>query len=179
MRTLILSIVCVYTTHLITAQQESPALSKLSTKETTSYILSPKTKNYNYLNAFKKDLNSSIVKDWKQRLANYNLKSNSIFDDSEKATYNISFKGNQANIEATFSNNGEILSTKERYLNIKLPLALRQKIALAYPGYAFIKNSYCFTYSIHQGISKQCYTIKISNGKQRKILKLDNNYNQI
>ena len=115
MRTLILSIVCAFSMHLLTAQQESPILSNLSTEKTNGYILSSKAKNYNYLNATKKEMNSIIVKNWKQRLANYNLKSNSIFDNSERATYTIKFKSKQANIEATF--NIELLSLPRFRIN--------------------------------------------------------------
>ncbi|MFL1011569.1 hypothetical protein [Flavisericum labens] len=181
MRTLILSIVCVFTLNGITAQENDLALLDYNSIETKSieqhvnYTTSA-TPNFTYLRALPSNQSSNIVEEWRERLANYNLKNTSVFDDSEKATYRVAFKNKQVHIVADYDSNRKILSTKETYKNINIPLILRVKIAKAYPGWSFSKSTFHLNYSYKEGIYYQYYRIQISNGKEKKILKVNKDF---
>ena len=180
MRTLILSITCAFIFNNLCAQENDLALLDSKTVETKN-INSNKRKphlaslNSNYLNMSLLGESSNVIKKWKHQLANYNIKDNKIYDDSEEATYQISFKNKQIDIIAKYNNNSELLTTKETYRNIKLPIELMVKISKAYPNYAFIKNSYHYEYNSITDTNLQYYKVKIGNGKDKITFKINKN----
>lgn len=176
MRTLILSIVCVFTLNTLFAQQSDLALLDLNSIESENTSLNnfethSADLNLDYLKLSLTEASSNIIIEWKLRLANYDLKNNSVFDDSEEATYSINYKNKQVDIVAIYDNQGNILSTKETYNNIKLPLELMVKISKLYPDYAFEKNNYHATYTSKSGIEKEYYNVQIRKGNQKTTLK--------
>ena len=173
MRTLILSIVCVFTLNTLQAQQSVLAFLDSDVIDSKSHVVHMKSLNSNYLEMSLPEKSSIIVSAWKHRLANYNLKNSQVFDNSEKATYRITYNSNQVDILVTYNNRGNILFTKETYNNIKLPLALMIKISKSYPGYAFEKNSYHTTYNSNRGIDKQYYKVQLKKGSKKTTLKFD------
>jgi hypothetical protein len=181
MRTLIVSIVSfLITFNFLSAQQSKLALFALEAtvfKNTSFSDDTPKLIpiNSDYLKKSSSRELPNIVKSWKSRLVNYNLKTSVVFDDSEKSTYQITYKNKQVNILAIYNNNGKLLSTKETYKNIKLPLALRIRISKTYPNYAFVKNIYHTKYNYKTGVSKDYYIVQIDNGKYRKSIKYNGN----
>lgn len=184
MRTLILLIVCAFIVNKLSAQQNDLAFLDSGIVESKSIQLySYKTLivslNSDYLEKRIPKESSSIITEWKYRLANYDLKNSSIFDDSEKATYRIAYKNKQVDIIAIYNNKGKILSTNETYRNIKLPFELMVKISKRYPDYAFVKNTYQTTYNSKTGINKQLYQVLIGNGNQKKTLKFDKTFKVI
>lgn len=184
MRTLILSIVCVFTFNTLFAQQSDLALLDFDgIKSESTSLNNHKTHstdlNFDYLKLTLTEESPNIITEWKHRIINYDLKNNSVFDDSEKAIYRINYKNKQVNIIAIYNNQGDILSTKETYKNIKLPLELRVKISKQYPDYAFLKNTYHTTYNSKSGIDKQFYQVQIVNGNNKRTLKFDKNFNTI
>ncbi len=184
MRTIILSIVCVFALNKLIAQQNDLALlvSNITETEsltTNSYKAGLAKPNSIYLKENATTQFSSIVKQWREKLANYILKDTSVFDDSEKATYCIVFKNKQVNIVADYDSNGNILSTNETYKNIKIPFELRMKISKTHPKYSFLKNSYHLTYSYRNGIEKQYYKIQVGKGNKKTTLKYNENFKPI
>ena len=184
MRNLILLILCTFTLNVLVAQQSHLAFLDSNTIETESITAN----NFNtvfaspnsiYLKENRSIQFSSIVKQWKEKLATYSLKDTSVFDKSEKATYNIIFKNKQVDITANYDDNGKILSTNETYKNIKIPLELRIKISKKYPECFFIKNYYHFTYNDKNGIEKQYYQIQIGNRTEKITLKYNKNFKPI
>lgn len=178
MRTLIVLILCVFAFNFLSAQQNELALLDFESTEPKNHLFnnnlySPTTTNSGYVEVSSSTELSNIIKSWKNRLANYNLKNNPIFDDSEKANYQVTYKNEQVNILAIYNHKGKLLSTKETYKNIKLPLALMINISKAYPKYAFIKNTYHCKYNHKTGVGKSYYVIQISDGKHKKTIKRD------
>ena len=183
MRTLILSIAC-FTVTVLTAQQNDLAFLDSNTIGTKSmaprnYKTTFESPNSIYLNERSSVQPSIIVKQWREKLANYDLKGNSIFDNSEKATYQVKFKNEQVHIIADYDNNGKILSTKETYKNIKIPLELRVKISKEHPECLFLKTSFHLNYSHKNGIDKQYYKVQIRKENKNTSLKFDINFNAI
>ena len=135
--------------------------------------------NSNYLKERTINQFSNIVKQWKRKIASYNLKNDPVFDNSEKARYQVVFKNKQVDISVVYDNDGEILETKEMYKNIKIPYKLGARIAKEYPGWSFAKNMYYVTYSKNGSASKQNYKIQISSGKLKKTLRFNESFQSI
>ena len=184
MRTLILSFACVFTISNLFAQQSDLSFLDLEHFESKSV-------QFNNDNSYLKNLNSdylvesffnessSIIKTWKQKLAYYNLKKSGVYDNSEKATYEIVYKNEQVDIVAIYNTEGKLLSTRETYKNIKLPLKLMVEISKAHPNYAFISNSFKCKYNHKTGIDKQYYLIKIDDGSHKKTLQVDKSFKTV
>jgi len=184
MRNLIFTTVCVFTLNAINAQQNDLA-SLDSNPIEFEHIKKNDTKasvevtNSNYLRKRITDQYSGLVMQWKQTIANYDLKSESIFDDSEKATYRIVFKNKQVEIIVIYNNGGEVLETKEMYKNIRIPYELGALISKEYPGWSFDENAYYVRYSKEKGVDKQKFKVQIVNGKLKKTLKFDKSFELI
>ena len=178
MRTSILFITCVITLNLLTAQNDLVSLdSEIITLDKIKTTV--KGPNSNYLNQRKSIQSSRLVMRWAENLANYNLKDNSIFDDSEKAIYHIAFNNKQVKIFAQYDTNGKILSSIETYKDIRIPSELQVKISKAHPKCLFLKNSFHLNYNDKNGIDSQHYLIQIKKEDKYITLKFDMNFNAI
>ncbi|MFG6687772.1 hypothetical protein ACGK9U_14410 [Mariniflexile sp. HNIBRBA6329] len=181
MRTLILLMTGVFSL-IGTAQQNELAFLSISTLEaenTISESIASVPPNLLYLKELLSNQSSDIIKKCRERLANYNLKSNSVYDDSEKAMYSVVFRNKQVNIIANYESDGSILYTQETYKGIRIPKELMVKISKVYPGWAFSKTTYHLSYNRKEGIDNQFYKIQISNGKKKKILRFNENFKAI
>lgn len=121
---------------------------------------------------------SKIVTDLQQEVLNFNLKKHTVFDKSEKATYQIVFNKNQGKAVVVYNTDGTIIASKETYKNIKLPYELRVKISKTYPEWAFEKNTYTLNYLNDKDL-KALYTIQIKKGNTKKLLKFNGRYQRI
>lgn len=178
MKTLILSIACVFTLNKLIAQQSSLAFLDSKIVESkklqiNDYEHRSLSLNSNYLEKRKTKEPSNIVTNWKNRLVNFDLKNSSVFNHSEKSTYQIIFKNKQVYIIAVYNDDNEILSTNETYRNIKLPFEVMEKISKEYPNYSFGKNIYHIKYDYKTGIDEHFYRVQIVNGNHKKTIKLD------
>ncbi len=178
MKNLILLFISAFTMSLINAQETS--ISDIDSvvindqysvvkKDKKAFIT--KALNFNYLTNIKANEASFIVAQLQRLVANFDIKTSSVYDNSEAATYNVVFKNNQGEIVATYNNEGKILSTVEKYEDVVIPVNLRIAISKQFPGWAFQSNIYLISYTENNGISKK-YKIKINKGKHKKTLKL-------
>ncbi len=178
MKNLILLFISAFTMSLINAQETS--ISDIDSvvindqysvvkKDKKAFIT--KALNFNYLTNIKANEASFIVVQLQRLVANFDIKTSSVYDNSEAATYNVVFKNNQGEIVATYNNEGKILSTVEKYEDVVIPVNLRIAISKQFPGWAFQSNTYLISYTENNGISKK-YKIKINKGKHKKTLKL-------
>ncbi len=133
-----------------------------------------KALNFNYLSNIKANEASFIVAQLQWEVANFDIKTSSVYDNSEAATYNVVFKNNQGKIVATYNNEGKILSTVEKYEDVVIPVNLRIAISKQFPGWAFQSNTYLISYKENKGVSKK-YKIQIKKGNHKKTLSVDGN----
>ena len=167
MKNLILLFISAFTMSLINAQETS--ISDIDSvvindqysvvkKDKKAFIT--KALNFNYLTNIKANEASFIIAQLQRLVANFDIKTSSVYDNSEAATYNVVFKNNQGEIVATYNNEGKILSTVEKYEDVVIPVNLRIAISKQFPGWAFQSNTYLISYTENNGISKK-YKIKI------------------
>lgn len=183
MRLIILLILCNITINGLTAQGNDLAL--LDEALVTSRKLTPKPeslftskKNATYLLATRGS-SSSIVNKWKSKIASYNLKDNSVYDDSEKSTYLLKFKNKQVNITVIYNSDGEINSSYETYTNVKIPNALRKEIYSTYKQCKLLNTTYHTGYRKNAGTTKEYYKVTIEVNHKKLSLKFDKSFNAI
>ncbi len=101
--------------------------------------------NYKYLNAIGYKSAAEPVKLLEQKVASFDLKNSDIINDEEQY-YNVSFEIPQGKILAVFDNEGEIISTSEKFTDISLPIDVSNAIVKKYPGWKITGDIYLATY---------------------------------
>ena len=188
MKNLILLFISAFTMSLINAQETS--ISDIDSvvindqysvvkKDKKSFITKAlnfnyitKALNFNYLTNIKANEASFIVSRLQRLVANFDIKTSSVYDNSEAATYNVVFKNNHGEIVATYNNEGKILSTVEKYKDVVIPVNLGIIIFKQFPGWAYQSSTYLISYTENNGFSKK-YKIKINKGNHKKTLNFD------
>ncbi|MGB3607044.1 MAG: hypothetical protein WA775_09725 [Psychroserpens sp.] len=123
-------------------------------------------KNYVYLNETSSVNLASRIEQFHKIVANYDVKTESCYVANKKAKYKVDFKETFNKITATFDENGTILSTKEVYTNVRLPIALSQSISKSYPNWT-IDHVEC--HILYDGDnSSPTYKVRLKNGSQHK-----------
>ena len=133
--------------------------------------------NYKYLNAIGYRSAAEPVKLLEQKVASFDVKSLDINNDEEQ-DYNVSFEIPQGKILAVFDNEGEIISTSERFTDISLPLVVSNAIVKKYPGWKITGDIYLATY-VKDGELNKTYDLFIekTNIGKRKVIKTDESGN--
>ncbi|MFD0988834.1 nicotinate-nucleotide adenylyltransferase [Mariniflexile jejuense] len=132
--------------------------------------------NYNYLTASTTDMLAKPVKKLEASVLDYKMeKSSAEYDKGE--IYSITFKIPEGSIVADFNNEGKIISTTEKYTNVRLPLEVIYAILEQYPNWSITNNTYYVNYHTNKGITKRLYKIKLVNDAKSLDIKTDENGN--
>jgi len=178
MKKLVLSIVSVLALNTINNQQEMYASANNLVFGKGIYLTEWSEIKSNYEKEVESFDFSSEIKKLQKEIAEYDITKDLIYDDSEKSIYDVTFNRKTSKAKVAYNNNGEIIGSLEKYKNVKLPASLRFKILKDNPEFAIDGNRVTIKYHNSLGATIS-YKVTISNGKQRKTLKFDKNYNLI
>ncbi|MBC3759660.1 hypothetical protein H7U19_14685 [Hyunsoonleella sp. SJ7] len=182
MKNLILTFVSVLALTTINAQMESFTATIGDIDFNTIMFASKTDKNItpeaSYSNETKGLKFSSEIKALQNEIAQYSIAKNSIYDNSEKAIYDVSFKKEHSRANVIFNNEGEVIKSLETYKNIKLPLSLRIKILNENPLFIIKSNKVTVAYTKFFGTTIS-YKVTIYKGKNKRILKFDEDFKLI
>lgn len=177
MKKLAVIIVSVFAVNTINAQHNDVASIEVNNEiEFVKSNLKPNTINkekLSYSESIKNFKEAITIKDLENAIAAYNLKKDAIYDNSERARYNVSFNRKNAKAAVVYNTDGEIINTEEKYKNVKLPYQLAASIAKKHPKF-YTKNTTVFK-KFNKGFGiKTIYEVEISNGTKTKTLKIVN-----
>lgn len=122
--------------------------------------------NIDYLDKVQKEPLCENVIDLEYKVSNYIVRESSKFDGRQEP-FKVIFKASDGSIVATYNSNGKILSTVERFNNVRLPVEISKSIFRNYPNWTLNSNSYYVSYDIEKGI-KKIYKVQIGNGAEKK-----------
>ena len=129
--------------------------------------------NYKYLNSVDSDDLDPNVKKLEQEVATFDYRNSEMYND-DYGTYSISFHIPNGKIVAAYDNNGKVVKTIERYLDVKTPKAVRNSVAKMYPGWSLSGDIYKVTYHETKGVT-QTYKLLLENGNEKIRIKTDAN----
>ncbi len=92
--------------------------------------------------------------------------------DEEYDGYQVTFRSKKGRLQADFDERGNLQATSERFKNILLPANIREQLYREHKGWEMVKNIR-MTRGENGLVNKEMYRIKLKNGTQRKILKID------
>jgi len=165
MKTLFISI-SVVLTMTVTQAQQLVASVDVSKIESETSIHSNKKLNVNYLDAVNSDESFNAISELQNEVADYNIKSANVFDDSEPAIYDVTFRKGNNHLSVTYDNQGQVLSSNETYFNVPLPVDLRIKVSKRYPDWEFVETKCQISYGHIKG-SHKTYDVILKKGKDK------------
>lgn len=130
-----------------------------------------------YLSLVKEEATSNHVRFLEDKVSRCDVTKLSKFDGRSE-TFEVVFKANKGSIIATYDNKGNVLTTIERFKDVKIPVIVRNTVYQEYPGWTTHGNSYSVSYIKNEG-AKKIYKIQIRKGNLKKKLKIDSEGNLI
>ncbi|MFB9056451.1 nicotinate-nucleotide adenylyltransferase [Mariniflexile ostreae] len=134
--------------------------------------------NHNYLNVINTESVALPVKKLENEVLKYNIK-DSGFEYERGETYQVTFSLPEGKIIAAYNDEGTLLSTEEKYKNVKLPSKVIYGILEKYPNWAIINNTYYVNYHNEKGVTKRLYKIRLVNDEKSLAIKADEKGNFI
>ena len=169
MKKVILLLVAVFSLHLATAQ----------TQEITLENINIRPLNLTYLKKVQDKNTPAFVKALESKAARYDITESPIFD-REFESYEVVFDavkkdGADGTIMATYDQDGKIINSVERYINVSLPKMIRDACLEEYPDFKIQKDVYLVSYNYNRNSVKKYYKVQMTNGSKKKQLKIDAN----
>ena len=128
--------------------------------------------NYQYLDAIASEDVAESVKLLEKEVAFFDLKGSELYDDDFEI-YNVTFFIPEGKILATYDEEGKIVSTIERFDNVRLPVSVSNAIMSKYPNWEVVADTYKVNYYGKSAIAKKQYKVKLENETKNMIVKLD------
>lgn len=174
MKKLVVIIASVFALNNINAQYSNTASIDVSNESVfvKSRVKSNTINNekLSYSESIKDNEGAFIIQNLENTIAAYNLKEDVIYDSSEKASYSVEFNKKNAKAMVIYDHDGDIITAKEKYKNVKLPYQLAASISNDKPKF-YIKNTTVYK-KFKKGFgTKTIYKVVISNGNKTKTLK--------
>lgn len=133
------------------------------------------SKNADYLTRIQDDYTPDVVKKLEYKAASYDIKTSPIFDGAHEA-YEVFFKNSRGRIVATYDKEGKILTSFEKFRDLRLPVPVRAMIEKDFPGWRIDSDVYLASYYQEADV-KKVFIINISLGDEKKKLRSDMNGN--
>lgn len=127
--------------------------------------------NFAYISKLNVDEPSLPVKTLHEKVAAYDLFNNGTYNPEYDAHY-ISFFIPEGYILASYNNDGELISTAEKFKDVQLPDHVKDVVMMQYPGWVIESDVYNIKYHFKTGIDRK-YRITIANNGKKKVLKID------
>ena len=131
--------------------------------------------NYKYLDALGNVDVALPVKLLEQKVASFDVKSLDVYVDDDRS-YSVLYRIPIGKILALYDDEGEIISTAERFKDIRLPLVVSNAIVETYPGWIITWDIYFVHYRKNKKINK---VYKLFIEKEGKIIKVKTDDNGI
>lgn len=184
MKNLIIGLFLIGLTTLGFSQQKKGKIKAVQLKDvtvnTTLSDISLLNFNFSYLDKVQDNTTAAPVKSFQAYASRYDIMNLSEFDGRQEL-FQVMFKGTKGYIVAYYNNEGKILSTNERYRDIKIPKKMVRHILSEYPDSKFLKMVHTVHFKENNDV-KKIYRIRILNDNSKKNLKItttgdnDNSY---
>ncbi len=132
--------------------------------------------NYKYLDALGNVDVALPVKLLEQKVASFDVKSLDVYVVDDDRSYSVLYRIPIGKILAEYDDEGEIISTAERFKDIRLPLVVSNAIVETYPGWIITGDIYFVHYRKNKKINK---VYKLFIEKEGKIIKVKTDDNGI
>ena len=129
--------------------------------------------NYKYLNSVDNSAADFDVRMLEKKVANFDLKSSEFYVE-DFDFYKLYFYIPDGSILASYDNKGKIISTIEKFKDVRPPRSVIYSVTERFPGWTVAKDMYKVTYHHKRGTVKT-YKLMLENGNKKMRVKTDEN----
>ncbi|MFL1011529.1 hypothetical protein [Flavisericum labens] len=171
MKAIVLLLVVFFTANLGNSQNVGTDLLALNTEEMTSETTEPSTKaiNSNYKNEVVDNSMAIHVSVLEERVSKFDVTSVPEYKGKSEP-FKVKFKTDKGYIEVLYGKNGEILKTKERFKQVKLPSVVRDNVLREFSKCKLVSSDYLVWYDTKR--VKKIYKITILQNNSKKKIKI-------
>lgn len=167
MKTLVFGLLVLGFTSLGLSQDHNDGISVVQLEDVMVSAL-----NTNYLTTVQDESTPGTIKQIQLAAANFDIKSNPRYDRNAEKPLEVIFKSNKGKIVAFYDTHGKIVSSRENFKNVLLPLTLREKLIVDYSGWEMKSNKYLCTYVDDKQLKRK-FKIGLTDGKHSKKLRMN------
>ena len=113
---------------------------------------------------------AEYIQDVHEKISNFNIKKLKEYK-AEAKPFEVKFKYDKGDMLVRYDLNGNILSTDEKYHNVKLPKPILRELLKDIEGWGLAKTKYVLKYT--DGELEDYYVVQIQKNGQKKQLKVD------
>lgn len=175
MKKLVTFLVIIGLTNLTYAQNNDVA--EFESKNLNSSSLKVKSINSKYLNKINDRFNSDELLILEKKVSEYDVTKADGYDSRNKA-FKVNFLATKGSIEVIYDANGMILSTREKFKDVRLPVPVRHTAFKMYPDWKISGNVCSINYNINRDVMKT-YKLKLTKGNKKATLLLDASGNKL
>ena len=172
MKNFIIGLLVLGLTNLSVAQNKSLIQGELLPAVTVVPEATVMPLNIAYISNVMDDNAPLMVKKLEKTVANYKVSEHPDYYIDDIYSFNVIFQESDAQVIATYDEDGKILKSFERFENIALPKDILRAVTTKYPGWNFEANTYLVRYFSGKEARKY-YTIKLLNNDNKVNLKID------
>jgi hypothetical protein len=123
--------------------------------------------NENYLYSVRDENTFSVVRVLQEKAAGYDVTKNAKFDNKMKDSFEVVFKATNGSIKALYNRDGKIISARENFKDVVLPMEVRKRAFERNEGWKMSGNQYVSLYS-NDDLTTKVYKIKLINQNNKK-----------
>lgn len=129
--------------------------------------------NYAYLQKVQDKHTPIRVKKMQHKVSRYDIKSDNVYDLSYEDNYKVIFEETKSKVIVTYDKNGNILTSYEKFDDVRLPKNVYATIANKYPKWAIINDTYLVKYYQKKDKVQKIYKIEIAKDGATKNLRIN------
>lgn len=169
MKTYVIGLIFLGLTSLMHSQNEITSV----IENNVVYSKSDKiVKNLDYLASFEAENLSESINLFHKKVANFDIKSLSIYTPNEPSNYTVVFKEGNDEITTIYNQAGTIISSNEKFEVNKLPYSISSKVSTSHLGWEVNKVKCFITYSRNRN-SETIYKIVLKKDNKKKTIKIE------
>ncbi|WP_455169469.1 hypothetical protein [Aegicerativicinus sediminis] len=131
---------------------------------------SSKKMNKIYLSMVDSYDQAEYINDVHSKISNFNIKKLNEYKGKNRP-FEVKFKYDKGDMLVKYDLNGNIISTLEKYNNVKLPRTVLEKAFKGHEGWGISKTKYVLNYK--EGVREGYYLVQIRKNGNKKQLKVD------
>ncbi|MEX0316223.1 MAG: hypothetical protein AB3N18_18730 [Allomuricauda sp.] len=132
-----------------------------------STLTNPKS---DYLLKVAHDGQSDQLSALQQKVIDFDITQLEEYSADEPSMYKVMFNESNGSVFARYDSKGNLVSSMERHVNIKIPPVVSRKIAIQYPGWSFEKSIYSVRYNKNSNSVKNL-KVFLKKERQKKTVK--------
>ena len=118
---------------------------------------------------------NNVVYTLEQKASRYDIKEHPSFNVKGYGKYDVQFDMGKSKIVATYDQNGKIISAKENFKDLLVPVSVRESVDNKYPNWTLKSTAYTVNYNGQE--AKKRYMVQVEKDGVKKRLNFDHKGN--